>query len=340
MRLVRAAASRARSTGSTASSATVNYATERASVDFDAGRVDAGRARRRGRGGRVPSAALPPRGHDGRAPTGRRRRCGGASFVSAALSLPVLLALDVPALQFDGWEWVALALATPVVLVGRLAVPPRGLGEPAPPRRDDGHAHLARHARRVGLVGRRAALPRGRPRSMASSCPTRRGRASTSRSRPPSRRSCSPAATSRRARSAGRAPPCAPCSSSARRTPRVLGDDGSSGASPIERARASGDRFVVRPGEKIATDGVVEEGSSAVDLSLLTGESVPVEVGPGDEVAGATVNAGGRLVVRATRVGARHRARADRAARRPRRSRARRRCSGSQTASRPSSSRS
>ncbi|WP_433356452.1 heavy metal translocating P-type ATPase [Microtetraspora malaysiensis] len=66
---------------------------------------------------------------------------------------------------------------------------------------------------------------------------------------------------------------------------------------------AVGDRFVVRPGEKIATDGVIEEGTSAVDASMLTGESVPVEVGPGDAVTGATVNAGGRLVVRATRVG-------------------------------------
>ncbi|MCR3752635.1 heavy metal translocating P-type ATPase [Lentzea californiensis] len=65
----------------------------------------------------------------------------------------------------------------------------------------------------------------------------------------------------------------------------------------------AGDRFVVRPGEKIATDGVVEEGTSAVDASMLTGESVPVEVRPGDAVAGATVNAGGRLVVRATRIG-------------------------------------
>ena len=64
-----------------------------------------------------------------------------------------------------------------------------------------------------------------------------------------------------------------------------------------------GDRFVVRPGEKIATDGVIEEGSSAVDASMLTGESMPVEVGPGDTVVGATVNAGGRLVVRATRIG-------------------------------------
>jgi Cu+-exporting ATPase len=65
-----------------------------------------------------------------------------------------------------------------------------------------------------------------------------------------------------------------------------------------------GERFVVRPGEKVATDGVVEDGSSAIDASLLTGEPVPVEVGPGDAVTGATVNAGGRLVVRATRVGA------------------------------------
>ncbi|GAA1436803.1 heavy metal translocating P-type ATPase [Microlunatus lacustris] len=67
---------------------------------------------------------------------------------------------------------------------------------------------------------------------------------------------------------------------------------------------AVGDRFVVRPGEKIATDGVVEDGASAVDASMLTGESVPVEVGPGDPVVGATVNAGGRIVVVATRVGA------------------------------------
>src|SRR6185369_17911940 len=63
-------------------------------------------------------------------------------------------------------------------------------------------------------------------------------------------------------------------------------------------------RFVVRPGEKVATDGVVVDGESAVDQSLLTGEPVPVEVAPGSEVAGATINASGRLVVRATKVGA------------------------------------
>jgi Cu+-exporting ATPase len=71
---------------------------------------------------------------------------------------------------------------------------------------------------------------------------------------------------------------------------------------PIEHL-AVGDLFVVRPGEKIATDGVITEGSSAVDASMLTGESVPVEVGAGDSVVGATVNAGGRIVVRATRIG-------------------------------------
>ena len=71
---------------------------------------------------------------------------------------------------------------------------------------------------------------------------------------------------------------------------------------PVDRLTVD-DSFVVRPGEKIATDGVITDGSSAVDASMLTGESVPVEVGPGDTVVGATVNAGGRIVVRATRIG-------------------------------------
>ncbi|MDR7253178.1 Cu+-exporting ATPase [Nocardioides sp. BE266] len=87
----------------------------------------------------------------------------------------------------------------------------------------------------------------------------------------------------------------------------VLRDSASGGQSevriPIDQL-AVGDIFVVRPGEKVATDGSVESGTSAVDASMLTGESVPVEVGPGDAVVGATVNAGGRLTVRATRVGA------------------------------------
>ena len=82
----------------------------------------------------------------------------------------------------------------------------------------------------------------------------------------------------------------------------VLDVDGTERTVAIETL-VVGTRFVVRPGEKVATDGVVESGSSAVDASLLTGESVPVEVRVGDPVSGATVNVGGRLVVRATRVG-------------------------------------
>ena len=71
---------------------------------------------------------------------------------------------------------------------------------------------------------------------------------------------------------------------------------------PVDQLRV-GDEFVVRPGEKIATDGVIVDGASAIDASMLTGESVPAEVQPGDQVVGATVNADGRLVVRAERVG-------------------------------------
>ncbi|NYI07583.1 heavy metal translocating P-type ATPase [Allostreptomyces psammosilenae] len=83
----------------------------------------------------------------------------------------------------------------------------------------------------------------------------------------------------------------------------VLRPDGREERVPVDTL-VPGDLFVVRPGEKIATDGEIVEGTSAVDASMLTGESVPVEVAPGSPVTGATVNAGGRLVVRATRVGA------------------------------------
>ncbi|MEV6383551.1 heavy metal translocating P-type ATPase [Streptomyces sp. NPDC051773] len=83
----------------------------------------------------------------------------------------------------------------------------------------------------------------------------------------------------------------------------VLPEEGGERTVPVAELRV-GDRFLVRPGEKIATDGAVVEGSSAVDASMLTGESVPVEVTVGDTVTGATVNAGGRLVVEATRIGA------------------------------------
>jgi Cu+-exporting ATPase len=82
----------------------------------------------------------------------------------------------------------------------------------------------------------------------------------------------------------------------------ILAQDGSETRVPIEQLQVSNE-FVVRPGEKIATDGVIVLGLSAVDASMLTGESVPVEVGPGDTATGGTVSTSGRLVVRATRVG-------------------------------------
>ena len=115
----------------------------------------------------------------------------------------------------------------------------------------------------------------------------------------------------------------------------VLDEDGDERRIAIEQL-AAGDRFVVRPGEKVATDGVVEEGHSAVDESMLTGESVPVEKRPGDEVAGATVNAGGRLIVRATKSAPTRRSPRSRGWW-PTRRAARRPCSGSPTASRASS---
>jgi Cu+-exporting ATPase len=82
----------------------------------------------------------------------------------------------------------------------------------------------------------------------------------------------------------------------------VLGEDGTETRVPIDQLSV-GDRIIVRPGEKIATDGRVIEGTSAIDQSMLTGESVPVDVEPGDQVAGATINTSGRIVIEATRVG-------------------------------------
>lgn len=87
------------------------------------------------------------------------------------------------------------------------------------------------------------------------------------------------------------------------RAVHVLDDDGTETTRPIEALRV-GQCFVVRPGEKIASDGEVVEGASAIDAHVITGESVPVDVGPGDRVVGATLNTNGRLVVRATAVGA------------------------------------
>ena len=264
--------------------ATVNYATEEAAVTYDpsAVSVDDLIATVEAVG---YHAALPAEATVARDPSlAVRTRLAAAVLLTAPLTAVAM----VSQLQFDGWEWLALALATPVVFwcglgfhratvvnarhgaatmdtlisVGTLAawtwsavVLVGGI---------DAHVYfeVAAVITTLILLGRWLEL-RARARS---------GEAIR-------------ALLELGAKEA-----------------RVL-RDGEEVLVPVDEL-VVGDLFVVRPGEKLATDGVVMEGLSAIDQSMLTGEPVPVEVGPGSEVAGATINASGRLVVRATKVGA------------------------------------
>ncbi len=209
----------------------------------------------------------------------------GRLVVATVFAVPTVLVSMIPALRFDGWEWVALVLSTPVVFYSGWefhAAAARNLRHGTTTMDtlvsmgtlaawiwsvvaltvvEDGHVYFETAAAIVALIllGK-----------WFEALATRRS------------------GDAIRALAGLRA-----------RTARLV--DGRE--IPIEDL-VVGDRFVVRPGEKIATDGVVVEGHSAVDTSMVTGEPVPVEVGPGDEVIGATVNANGSLVVEATRVGA------------------------------------
>jgi Cu+-exporting ATPase len=224
-------------------------------------------------------------------------------LVSACLALPVLVLSMAPPLQFRYWQWVALALATPVVTWG--ALPFHGaawtnlrhhattmdtlisLGVLAAYAwslwalliGDAGEAGMTMHFSFVASGGDDIYL------EVASAVTAflLAGRYAEARAK-------------RRSGAALRA-----LLDLGAKDVAVL-RDGHEVRIPVGQL-VVGDRFVVRPGEKVATDGEVVDGSSAVDASLVTGESVPVEVAPGDPVIGATVNAGGRLVVRATRVG-------------------------------------
>ncbi len=289
--------------------ATVNYATETATVTYDPAVVAPEQlveaVAQPGYGARLPGPPAAPAPAPPEADPAADLRL--RFLVSAALSLPVVLISMIPALQFDNWGWVVLQLATPVVLWGAwpfhraawanlrhgaatmdtlvslgtlaawgwsvTALLWLGAGDPgmrmpfewlADP--DAGAAHLYLE---VAVVVTTFLLA---------------GRWFEARAK-------------RRAGAALRA-----LLEMGAKEASVLGDDGAERRVPAASV-AAGDRVRVRPGERIATDGEVVEGTSAIDASLLTGESVPVEVGPGDAVAGGTVNAGGRIVVRATRVG-------------------------------------
>ena len=264
--------------------ATVNYASDQAAVTFDPGLVtvddlvatveaagyhafleDAGNQRR-----------------DDVAPIRRRL------LVAAALSLPLAVLSMVMPLQFDGWEWVALALSTPVVLWAgwpfhRAAAVNARHGAASMDTLVSLGTLAAWGWSTVVLLGGLDADTYFEAGAVITTL-ILLGRFFEARAR-------------RRSGEAIRA-----LLELGAKEAHVL-RDGVEVRIPVEEL-AVGDVFVVRPGEQIATDGVVVEGLSAVDQSMLTGEPVPVEVGEGSAVAGATINASGRLVVRATKVGA------------------------------------
>ncbi|SBT95727.1 Cu+-exporting ATPase [Streptomyces sp. DI166] len=227
--------------------------------------------------------------------------------ISALLAAPVVLLSMVPALQFDNWQWLALTLAAPVVVWG---------GLPFHRAAWTNARHGAATMDTLVSVGTLAAFgwslwalffgDAGMPGMRESFRLTVGGMDGASSIYLEVASGVVAfillgryleARAKRRAGAALRA-----LMELGAKDVAVL-RDGREQRVPVDRL-AVGDRFVVRPGEKIATDGTVVEGVSAVDASMLTGESVPVDVAAGDTVTGATVNAGGRLVVEATRVGA------------------------------------
>ena len=265
--------------------ASVNLATERATVRFDDGRVALQELLQA-----VESAgyraSVEAKEHDREhEPVGD----AGVRLVgAAALTAPVVALAMIPPLQFAGWEWLAAALATPVVLWA---------GWPFHRAAAKNLRHRAATMDTLISLGTLAALGWSLVALLALdgadvyfevgaviTTLILLGRFFEARAR-------------RRSGAAIRA-----LLELGAKEARVV-RDGVEVAVPVEELTV-GDVFVVRPGEKIATDGVVVEGESAVDQSMLTGEPVPVEVAAGSDVAGATVNTWGRLVVRATNVGA------------------------------------
>ncbi len=285
--------------------ATVNYATEKARVSFPADVTPedlVATVEATGYGARVPVAS--GAADEPAAPSDPLRT---RLVVSALLTVPVVAMAMVPVLQFDNWQWLSLTLAAPVVVWGAL---------PFHRAAWTNLRHGATTMDTLVSMGTLAAFSWSLYALFLGTAGitgmTHPFELTIQRSDGAGNIYLEAAAgvttfilagrwfEARSKRQAG----------AALRALLEMGAqevavlrDGSERSVPVDQL-VVGDRFVVRPGEKIASDGVVEEGSSAVDASMLTGESVPVEVGVGDDVVGATVNAGGRLVVRATRVGA------------------------------------
>ena len=288
--------------------ATVNFATERATVEFDPDQVEPeqllGAVESVGYAASLPNAEAEGEGPEEPDPTDDLRR---RLVFAAVLSLPVLLLAMIEPLQFENWQWLSLQLATPVVLWA---------GWPFHKAAWQNLRHGAATMDTLISLGTLAALgwslyalffgDAGMPgMKMPFELVTERGAGADEIYLEVAAVVTTFILAGRyfeaRAKRLAGAALEALLDLGAKEV-ALLDEDGAERRVPVEELKA-GDRFVVRPGEKVATDGVVENGSSAVDQSLVTGESVPVEVGPGDEVVGATVNVGGRLVVRATRVG-------------------------------------
>ncbi|WP_338485259.1 heavy metal translocating P-type ATPase [Streptomyces sp. SCSIO 75703] len=294
--------------------ATVNYATEKARIthpvstdvaDLIATVVRTGYTAER------PAPPKPPADENPAPPEGAGDDPELAGLwqrlvVSLLLAGPVVLLAMVPALQFDNWQWLSLTLAAPVVVWGGLPFHRAAwsnarhgaatmdtlvsLGTLAA----FGWSLWALFFGDAGMPGMRHGFDLTVSRADGASAIYLEAAAGVTAFLLLGR--WLEARSKRRAGAALRA-----LMELGAKEVAVL-RDGREVRVPVARL-AVGDRFVVRPGEKIATDGTVVEGASAVDASLLTGESVPVDVAVGDPVTGATVNAGGRLVVEATRIG-------------------------------------
>jgi Cu+-exporting ATPase len=265
--------------------ASVNYATEKARVSLPSGMDVAAliaEVEKTGYTARIPAPREPATGADAEL-TGLRLRL----IVSAVLAVPVVALAMVPALQFPQWQWVSLVLAAPVVLWGAWPF----------------HRAAAVNLRH-GAVTMDTLVSIGTLAAFLWSAYTlvfgAAGHIYLEVAAGVTTFVLAGRYVEKRSKRAAGAALRALLELGAKEVAVLR--DGKEERIPVDALRV-GDRFVVRPGEKIATDGVVVDGRSAVDASMLTGESVPVEVASGDTVAGATVNSGGRLVVRATRVG-------------------------------------